>query len=146
MRAELEALATRLRVTPVFLGNVKDPRPLLRKADVFVLPSDAEGMSNALLEAMAEGCACLATYVGGNVDCLAPDAVSAPAPGEIVKGEAGWLAARGDEVALAEGLKTLCGDPDLRRALGRRAQERVIAEHHLDRTADAYLAVFANLV
>lgn len=146
LRAELEALATRLRVTPVFLGNVKDPRPLLRKADVFVLPSDAEGMSNALLEAMAEGCACLATYVGGNVDCLAPDAVSAPAPGEIVKGEAGWLAARGDEVALAEGLKTLCGDPDLRRALGRRAQERVIAEHHLDRTADAYLAVFANLV
>ena len=145
LRAGLEALATRLRITPVFLGNIEDPRALLRKADVFALPSDAEGMSNALLEAMAEGCACVATYVGGNVDCLAPDAVSRPAPGEILEGEAGWLVGRGDEVAMAKALRTLCGDLDQRQALGRRAREKVVSEHRLERTADAYLTVFANL-
>lgn len=145
LRADLEALARQLRIAPVFLGNIEDPRELLRKADVFVLPSDAEGMSNALLEAMAEGCACLATCVGGNVDCLAPDPVSRPAPGEIAKGRVGWLVGPGDEVAMAKALRMLCGDVEERQALGRRAREKVIAEHGLERAADAYLTVFANV-
>ena len=90
-RPALEALARDLAITPVFLGNVSEPRSLLRDTDVFVLPSDAEGMSNALLDAMASGCACIATYVGGNVDCLGSEGNPIPQAGQILKGVAGWL-------------------------------------------------------
>lgn len=146
LRAGLEALATRLRIAPVFLGNVQDPRALLREADVFALPSDAEGMSNALLEAMAEGCACVATYVGGNVDCLAPNATAPPAPAEILKGDCGWLVGCGDDAALAKALGTLCGDPNQRHALGSRARQEVVSAHNLEQTADVYLRLFASVI
>lgn len=146
LRESLEALARQLKIAPVFLGNLADPRRLVQDADVFVLASDAEGMSNALLEAMAAGCACLATFVGGNVDCLAPGIDTPPEPGVIVKGSAGWLVGCGDAVAMAAALRTICGDPELRGRLGRLAREKVLAEHSLDRTAEEYIRVFKTLV
>ena len=145
LRPDLEQLARDQRVDVSFLGHVADVRALLRDADIFVLSSDAEGMSNALLEAMAEGCACLATYVGGNVDCLAPGS-KAPARGEIVRGAAGWLVNAGDEAAMTEALGILCGDHDLREALGRAARARAASEYALENTADKYLKVFQALV
>jgi glycosyltransferase involved in cell wall biosynthesis len=146
LRASLEALARQLRIVPVFLGNVADPRRLLRDADIFVLASDAEGMSNALLEGMAEGCACLATFVGGNVDCLAPEVETPPEPGSIVKGSAGWLVGCGDVQAMTSALKMLCGDPGLRETLGRSAREKLLAGHSLERTANEYVKVFKSLL
>ena len=145
LRVSLETLAGQLNIAPVFLGNVTDPRLLLRDADIFVLASDAEGMSNALLEAMAEGCACLATFVGGNVDCLAPEDHAAPGPGEIVKGSAGWLVGCGDEKAMAAALKTLCCDADLRDTLGQAARAKILADHSLEQTANEYLGIFESL-
>lgn len=145
LRPDLENLAKQLGVVPTFLGNVAEPRLLLRDADVFVLASDAEGMSNALLEAMAEGCACLATFIGGNVDCLAPGSVVAPGAGEIIKGTAGWLVACGDEIAMASALKALCADAGLRRSLGQGARESVLAKYPLARSAKAYITVFESL-
>ncbi len=144
LRASLEALSKQLGITPVFLGNVEDPRQLLRDSDIFVMASDAEGMSNALLEAMAEGCACLATFVGGNVDCLAPEMETPPERGVIVKGTAGWLVGCGDEVAMAAALRAMCDEPDLRERLGRLARMKILAEHSLDRTAAAYINVFES--
>src|SRR3989344_6184383 len=49
-----------------FLGLCDDVAILLAKTHIFVLPSYSEGLSNALMEAMASGCACIATCVGGN--------------------------------------------------------------------------------
>ena len=49
----------------MFTGPVADVAPYLKAADVFVLPSVAEGLSNALLEGMASGLPCIATDVGG---------------------------------------------------------------------------------
>ncbi len=70
-RARLEALAERLlpeRVT--FAGRVEDPVPWLAAADLFVLPSRAEGLPGALIEAMAAGLPCVATAIPGNVDLV----------------------------------------------------------------------------
>ncbi|HTA63314.1 MAG TPA: glycosyltransferase family 4 protein [Bacteroidia bacterium] len=46
------------------VSDAKKIKSILRKMDVFVLPSHAEGMPNVILEAMASGCAILATDVG----------------------------------------------------------------------------------
>ncbi|MFH1671037.1 MAG: glycosyltransferase family 4 protein, partial [Patescibacteria group bacterium] len=47
-----------------FTGLRDDVADILSKTDIFVLPSYSEGLSNALMEAMASGCACIATEVG----------------------------------------------------------------------------------
>ena len=59
---------TRIR----FVGRTSAPRDFLSELDVFVLPSRSEGMSNALLEAMAAGLPCIATDVGSNRSVLVP--------------------------------------------------------------------------
>jgi len=51
-----------------FLGQVADVNAVLDQSDIFVLPSLSEGMSNALLEAMARGLPCVVTDIAGNND------------------------------------------------------------------------------
>ena len=69
-----EALRDRAAADPRirFVGRTSTPREFLTELDVFVLPSRSEGMSNALLEAMAAGLPCIATDVGSNRSVLAP--------------------------------------------------------------------------
>ena len=71
---------TRIR----FLGRASQPGSFLSRVDVFVLPSRSEGMSNALLEAMASGLPCIATDVGSNRSLLNQPAE--PAAGLICEG------------------------------------------------------------
>ena len=136
-RGGLERLASSLGISVSFLGNRDDPGRLQRDADVMALPSDAEGMSNALIEAMAAGCACVATHIGGNVDCLAPGA-SEPSPGAVLEGPFGWLVRRGDADALALALRRLAAAPEIRARLGAAARERACSEYSLHRVAGAY--------
>ena len=65
-RAAASPHAERIR----FVGFAADPDTFLAELDVFVLPSRSEGMSNALLEAMACGLPCIATDVGSNATLL----------------------------------------------------------------------------
>ncbi|GIH24020.1 glycosyl transferase family 1 [Acrocarpospora phusangensis] len=70
---EREALAReadRLGVDCRFLGAIDDVRPLLYRADAVVLPSLVEGLSNAVMEAMAAGRPVIATAVGGTPELL----------------------------------------------------------------------------
>ena len=53
-----------------FAGAVDNPAEYLRAADIFVLPSLAEGMSNSLLEAMATALPCAVSGIGGNTDLI----------------------------------------------------------------------------
>ena len=64
-----------------FVGRSSQASSFLSSLDVFVLPSRSEGMSNALLEAMASGLPCIATDVGSNRSLLCPPAE--PAAGRI---------------------------------------------------------------
>ena len=80
--------------------------------DVFVLPSWAEGMSNALMEAMAAARPVVATDVGGNAEVVAD-------------GRTGVLVPPGDPAAIAERRRAACSDePDRAARLGSRRRGR----------------------
>ena len=83
-----------------FAGETADVGYHLRNVDIGVLCSDREGLSNAILEYMADRLPVVATDTGGNRELVAPDA--------------GAAGSGGDHVALAEALRRLVLDRDLR--------------------------------
>lgn len=95
----------------VFTGSREDVAELLTAFDVYALSSRYEGLSIALLEAMATGLPCVVTRVGGN-------------PEVVTDGVEGWLVEPGDPPALAEALRRLVTDPRRRVAMGERAARR----------------------
>lgn len=103
------------------LGFDEHPQRLLAACDVFVLPSSREGLSFALLEAMAHG--------------LAPIVADGPGNGEAV-GSTGIVVPTGDERALAEALGELARDRSRREALGAAARQRVEHEFTPQRLLD----------
>lgn len=128
--AEL-VLVTRTRVPPlVGVFAFPDLQPnspelvaLCQSCDVCVLPSHAEAFGIAAVEASALGLPVIATSVGG-------------LPDVVVDGETGFLIQPGDRPALAQLLRRLADDPELRLRLGRAARER--AESRFDARANAY--------
>jgi glycosyltransferase involved in cell wall biosynthesis len=116
-----------------FVGQVDDAAEILRAADVFVLPSVAEGMSNSLLEAMSTGLPCLASNIGGNTDL-------------IVSGESGILVRSAAPDSWAEAIVAVLQDPDLRARLGQRARRRVETEFALPVVVDRYLGLYERLL
>lgn len=103
-----------------------------RAADLYVSASAAEGLSNALLEAMASGLACVVTDVGGVRDVV-DDTVN----GVIVDSD--------DLGALVSAINRLLGDPEARSTLGGRARETVAARFGLDAVADSLTAEYRRL-
>lgn len=130
-RDRLAAKARTLGVEPHihFAGPAGDVSDMLRAADVFVLPSVAEGMSNSLLEAMATGLPCVASDIGGNQDLLGP-------------GGAGVLVAGQDPSRWAEAISGLLLDPARRSALGTAARRRVDEEYAVGRVIDRFEEVY----
>lgn len=108
-------LVERYRHQVQFLGLRDDVPSLLSMTDIFVLPSHSEGLSNALMEAMASGCACIASDVGGNRFL-------------IQNGVSGFLFPAGDREALAAHIRRLIDDASKRGAMGEAARRR-IEEH-----------------
>jgi glycosyltransferase involved in cell wall biosynthesis len=84
--------------------STPDVAPWLRAIDVFVLPSTSEALSNSLMEAMACGCAAVASNVGGN-------------PELVRHGETGLLFAPSDAEDLARQLTTMLTSDELRHRL-----------------------------
>jgi sugar transferase (PEP-CTERM/EpsH1 system associated) len=116
----------------VFLGSSNCVPDLLRAMDVFVLPSVAEGICNALLEAMSTGLPVIATAVGGN-------------PEVVVDGKSGLLFAAGDARALANLLERLWTQPRLRTQLGEQAIRHVQNEFSMGSMVAAYDQLYCNL-
>lgn len=84
----LENYAATHNIDIVFYGSITDRERLfsiLKKADVFIIPSLTEGMPRALLEAMAVGLPCLGTCVGGIPEVLDSDSLYAPDDLELLK-------------------------------------------------------------
>lgn len=101
-RENLEALAKQLGIfDKVFLpGAAKDVIDRIPSAELFVLPSDYEGMSNALIEAMCVGLPCISTDVSGASDLIEP-------------GKSGEIIPVGDTEALVCAMRKLLSDHKL---------------------------------
>ncbi|MDQ1466397.1 MAG: D-inositol-3-phosphate glycosyltransferase [Actinomycetota bacterium] len=130
-RAALRAQVTRAGLDDrvVFSGAVPDVRPYLYAADVFVLPSDREGLPNSLLEAMACGLACVAP--------------ASAAGDQVLDTESGVIPPSNDPHDLAAALAALEHDPEQRARLGlgaRRAAQRYGLEAVIDRYETLYRA------
>ena len=110
-----------------------DVRRYYDAADIFVLPSLWEGISNALLEAMSTGLPCICTDIPGNADV-------------IEDGRNGRLFPREDVNALGEFLLDLIENPRERRRLGDSARETVLGRFDVNGVARAYAESFAELV
>ena len=114
MLEELKSLARSLAIENacVFVPATRDVPEWLASIDIFVMPSRSEAFSNAIMEAMACGCAVVASNLGGNR--------------ELVKhGDTGLLFKPADAGALAKAINQLIADVDLRRRLAAAAQTRI---------------------
>ncbi|MEV4106457.1 glycosyltransferase [Nonomuraea sp. NPDC049695] len=127
----LKEHASGLDVDVRFVGPAKDPRGWLTRADVVVLPSISEGLSNAVMEAMAQGRPIVATAVGGTPELLE---------------DRGVLVPPADPAALCQGVTRLLQDPELAAHLG--AAARSWALKHLDVTtmAEEHVRLYHRLV
>ena len=113
-------------------GISPDPTADLRGADLFVLPSREEGMSIALLEAMALGIPAVASAIPGNAALLAD-------------GVHGRLAPPDDPPALARAILDQWADPGRAAAMAGEARRRVIEHYSIEAVARAHLTLFRRL-
>jgi glycosyltransferase involved in cell wall biosynthesis len=127
--AEAERLGIRGDID--FLGWVSgaDKDRELRRADIFVLPSYAEGMPVSVLEAMAYGVAVVTTPVGGVPDMMQPD-------------EHGLWIRPGDVDGLAQRLADLARSAELRSRLAAAAREQVMCHNSVPVVISRLLQVY----
>lgn len=116
-----------------FTGLRDDIPAILGETDIFVLPSLSEGLSNALMEAMASGCACIASDVGGNAFLLQ-------------NGVSGFLFPPRDREALAAHIRRLLDDPAKRRAMGEAARKRIEEEFSWEKVGEKYRKLFESFI
>jgi len=132
LRPSLEHLANNLRLkdTVQFLGLVPDTAHLLQHTDIFVLPTEGEGMSNALLEAMAAGLPCVTTDIPANREV-------------IIHNKTGILVTPNNPTALADALRLLLDNSNLRHNLGAQAREHVSKHHDPHVISEKWAAVIS---
>lgn len=133
LRPEVEAQVERLGLDGrvVLTGLRRDARELAAGADVVAFSSEREGLSIAMLEAMAAGVPVVATRVGGT-----PELIESGVTGELVP--------PGDPEALADGLVRMLRSSDEAEALARAARERVEALFSFEKMVKAYEQVYAS--
>ena len=130
-RGDLLILRERLELSDDvrFLDERDDTAELMLAADLLVLPSREEGLSNVIIEAMGSGLPIIATAVGGT-------------PELIRDGENGLLVPNEDDNALSAAMQRLIDDAALRDRLAAQARADALAGFSLDAMVDHTLAIY----
>jgi glycosyltransferase involved in cell wall biosynthesis len=141
LEPENPAALTRAELDPYFShpsfhywGFLEDIRPVMARADVFVLPSYREGMPRAVLEAMAMGKPIITTRVAGCKDTVAP-------------GVNGLLIPVRDEAALFGALQQMLEqDAAGLREMGRQSREMAIRKFDIQAINRQFLDLAGQLI
>lgn len=125
----------RLESHVTFLGkrSSTEVRAALERADVYLLPSLSEGLSNAALEAMAMELPIVSTSAGGMAEA-------------ITDGVDGMVVPPRDPRNMADCIAVLLADPDLRSAMGRAARQRVEHDFSLERQIRLFVGEYEALM
>ena len=125
LRTELETHInqTNLAASVFLLGHQNNPYEWLQRADIFVLTSLWEGLSVALMEAMAIGLPVVATATGGT-------------PELITHLQNGYLIPRNSPEALADAIEFLIHHPDVAKQMGENARKHVLENYTIPRIVD----------
>ncbi len=113
-------------------GERNDIADIMRILDIFVLPSQAEGISNTILEAMATGLPVIATAVGGNTELVKAD-------------ETGILIPPSDSQAMADAMLCLIENKHKRQQQGKNAYHRVLDNFSIQAMVNKYTDVYDSL-
>jgi glycosyltransferase involved in cell wall biosynthesis len=100
-------------------------------ADLFVLPSLAEGMPNVVLEAMSSGLPIVATRVAGSEEL-------------VHEGKNGILVAPKDVDSLAQAVIRLINEPDLRERMGKRSK-KLVHQYSWASVAEQYIELYQKI-
>ena len=133
-RETLQALIEQYSLQPHIrlLGRVTDIPAFLQSVDIAVLPSHSEGMSNALLEAMASARAIVATDVGAT-----PRLIRDGVDGRIIKPH---------PESIAEGIAELCIHPQVGQRFALSARQRVEVEFSRDAMCRRFTTFYQRIV
>lgn len=133
LRAEVESILANagLQHLAWLAGARNDVANIMRSLYCFVLPSQAEGTSCTLQEAMACGLPVVATAVGGTPDL-------------VEEGVTGHLVPSDDEAAMADAIWRCYSQPDLAHAYGQTARARALANFGLDGMVKRYEDLFSS--
>ncbi|WP_375159468.1 glycosyltransferase [Bradyrhizobium sp. RDT46] len=115
-----------------FIGHVPNVNCWIVNSDIFVHASEVEGMSNAVLEAMALGLPSVVVDAPGVTECH-------------IDGETGFVVCRSPE-AMATRIAELIDDADLRRRMGIRARERIKEHYSIAANLERYHALYSQLL
>lgn len=135
MRQELEGMVRQLGLSErvVFCGIVDDLHEYWAQTDIYIHSSRGEGMSLALLAAMASGLPTVATHISGNVDV-------------ITDGVNGLLTEPESQDDLTRAVLQLFDDEMLRGRLGKEASRTIVARFSIDRVVDKYIELYQDLL
>lgn len=122
-------LAERVLIT----GYRTDIPEILAALDVFVFTSQFEAMPYAVLEAMASKKPVVASAVGGITEV-------------ITDGESGYLTKPDDSSVVAEKLRILLGNPELRTRMGEKAHDRIVTHFNLEQTVQQTVSVYQQML
>ncbi|HEY0443568.1 MAG TPA: glycosyltransferase family 4 protein [Candidatus Limnocylindrales bacterium] len=132
-RPVLEVLVAKLGLTDrvAFGGLVADVRPLLAGATALVHPSKREGLSRAVMEALALEVPVIASAARGNAELVGDDGVIVPI---------------GDVAGLARAMDRFASEPEAARALGRRARPRIVERYDIRAIIARHVDLYDGLV
>jgi glycosyltransferase involved in cell wall biosynthesis len=135
LRSKLEAEGRKLGISGSvsFSGWQEDLAQVMAGWDIFALPSLDEGFGFAALEAMAAGLPVVATNVGG-------------LPELVVDGQTGWLVPARDSGMLADCVRRLIADVEMREAMGAAGRQRAQKDFPLSRMVEQIVAVYDRVL
>jgi glycosyltransferase involved in cell wall biosynthesis len=135
LRSVLEAQVEMLNLDQHvhFVGNRSDIPHVLAISEIFVLPSLWEGLSVALLEAMAAGRPIVATAVSGTTQVM-------------ISGQTGLIVPAGNSHSLAEAMIQLLSHPEEAQAMGQKARQHVTVNFSAQKQVDEYLCLYHRLL